>query len=189
MRHSVTLLVLALPLVSGSVFAQETPAAVTPDSTPPAAASPADGFAIHVVAPHVVDGVERGPFHHYCKPISPEPVIQCLIFESTEPGAPMTQVEYMVAKTLTRSTITLENWNANWHDHAVEIAGGRVQVLDMPAEEAAKVAGLAATTDGLIFHLWPHGSPIPTGAVSIAQAVGHVALTAEAYQPGPTAAE
>lgn len=179
MRKSVALLTFAMLLVAATARAQD----------PAAPASPADGFAIHVVAPHVVDGVERGPFHHYCKPISPEPVIQCLIFETTEPGAPMTQVEYMVAKSLTRATITLENWNANWHDHQVEIASGRVQVLDMPAEDAGKVAALAATTDGVIFHLWPHGSPIPTGAVSIAQAVSHVALTAEEYQPGPTAAE
>ena len=40
-------------------------------------------------------------------------------------------------------------------------------------DEAKKVADLVATTDGVIFHLWPIGSKIPTGDVSIAQAVGH----------------
>lgn len=151
------------------------------EAAPAPSASPAAGYDIHVTAPHVVNGEERGPFHHYCKPISPEPVIQCLIFDSTEPGAPLTQIEYMVAKSLTRSAIALEDWNRDWHDHAVEIAGGRVQVLDLPEAEAAKVAALAATTDGVIFHLWPHGSNIPTGEVSIAQAVGHVELSAEEY--------
>ncbi|MFN2431855.1 MAG: hypothetical protein ABR599_03380, partial [Gemmatimonadota bacterium] len=88
---------------------------------------------------------------------------------------------YMVAKSITRSTISREDWNRDWHDHAVEIAGGRVQVLDLPEAEAAELAEVAATTDGLIFHLWPHGSRIPTGRVSVAQAVGHVALTPEEY--------
>ena len=135
--------------------------------------SPAAGYDIHVTAPHVVDGEEHGPFHHYCKVISPEPIIQCLIFDSTEPNAPMTQVEYMVAKSLTRSTISLDDWNDDWHDHAIEIASGRVQVLDVDEATAGQIAAAASTTDGVIFHLWPIGSKIPTGDVSIAQAVGH----------------
>jgi len=58
----------------------------SPQATPEAAkkASPADGHTIHVLAPHVVEGKVMGPFHHYCKTISPEPVIECLIYESTE---------------------------------------------------------------------------------------------------------
>ena len=148
-----------------------------------APASPADGFVVHVTAPHVVNGEVMGPIHHYCKPIRPEPVvIQCILFDTTEPNAPMTEVEYIVAKTVTRNAIGREEWNRAWHDHAMEIASGRVQVHDMPAEEAAKVAELVATTDGLIFHLWPPGSDIPTGEVSIAQAVSHVALSAEEFE-------
>lgn len=174
------ILATAVVLSSASALsAQETTPAVTP--------SPAAGYDIHVVAPHVVKGEEMGPFHHYCKPISPEPIIQCLIFESTDAAAPMTQIEYFVAKSLTRSMIERDDWNENWHDHAVEIAGGRVQVLDMPEADAAKVAELAATTDGVIFHLWPHGSKIPTGEVSIAQAVGHVELSAEEYEASAVA--
>lgn len=30
-----------------------------------------------------------------------------------------------------------------------------------------------AKTDGIIFHLWPKGAPIPDGSVMIAQSVGH----------------
>lgn len=164
--------------------ARETGTASTPTASTPT--SPAAGYEIHVVAPHVVEGQERGPFHHYCKPISPEPIIQCVIFESTDPAAPMTQVEYMVAKSITRETIALEDWNRDWHDHAIEIASGRVQVLDMPEDKAKEVAGLAATTDGLIFHLWPHGSQIPTGKVTIAQAVGHKPMSEEEYRSTAT---
>ncbi len=92
-------------------------------------ASPADGHTVHVTAPHVVAGKVMGPYHHYCKVLSPEPVIECLCYESNEPGARLEQVEYIVAKSITRTgAVTLAKWNKNWHDHLQEIATGRVQV-------------------------------------------------------------
>src|SRR5438270_6516920 len=141
-------------------------------------ATPADGHTIHVLAPHVVDGKQAGPFHHYCKVISPEPIIECLIYESTEPNAPMTEVEYIVSKDVTRTDlVSLKDWNKNWHDHKQEISTGRVQVLDVPPDKAKEIADTVSKTDGIIFHLWPHGSKIPTGKVVIAQSVGHVKIT------------
>ncbi len=143
-----------------------------------AAMTPADGHTIHVLAPHVIGGKVMGPFHHYCKIISPEPTIECLIYLSTDSLAPLVEVEYIVAKTLTRTDlISLADWNKNWHDHQQEIATGRVKVLDVPDSVGAQVAGVVAKTDGIIFHLWPHGSRVPTGDVVIGQSVGHVALT------------
>jgi hypothetical protein len=160
-------------------------AAASPADAQEAAApvSPAVGFDIHVTAPHVVNGETMGPIHHFCKPIRSEPVvIQCILFETMDANAPMTEVEYIVAKAVTRNAIAREEWNRAWHDHAMEIASGRVQVHDMPEEEAAAVAELVSTTDGLIFHLWPPGSDIPTGEVSIAQAVSHVELSEEEFE-------
>jgi hypothetical protein len=155
-----------------------------------AAPRPSLGFDVHVTAPHVVNGEEMGPIHHFCKPIQPDPVIiQCILFETMDPNAPMTEVEYIVAKSVTRNQIDREQWNEAWHDHAMEIASGRVQVHDMPEEEAAKIAELVSTTDGLIFHLWPPGSDIPTGEVSIAQAVSHVALSEEDFEAQRAALE
>jgi len=144
------------------------------------APTPADGHSIHVLAPHVVEGKVSGPFHHYCKVISPEPIIECLIYLSTDSLAALSEIEYIVAKTVTRTDlVSLADWNRNWHDHAQEISTGRVQVLDLPPDKANEVAALVAKTDGIIFHLWPHGSRIPTGKVSIAQSVGHVNITAK----------
>lgn len=162
--------VLALLLAASALRAQEAPP------------GPAAGYDVHVTAPHVVNGEVMGPFHHYCKAISPEPVIQCILFETTEPDAPMTEVEYIVAKSITRNQIPREEWNRAWHDHAVEIASGRVKVHDMPEEEAAELVEVVKTTDGLIFHLWPAGSEVPTGEVSIAQAVSHVPLSEEEFE-------
>lgn len=147
--------------------------------------SPADGHTVHVTAPHVVAGKVMGPYHHYCKVLSPEPVIECLVYGSSDPGARLEQVEYIIAKSITRSgTVSLAAWNKNWHDHQQEIATGRVQVLDLPPEKAKEVADLVATTDGIIFHLWSHDDKVPSGNVIIAQSVGHVSLTAAQLKQG-----
>lgn len=136
------------------------------------APTPAEGFTIHVMAPHKFeDGSVHGPYHHYCKPISAE-VLQCLLFESTKPNAVLTDVEYFVAKPIARE-LPLEVWNKYYHDHEVEIATGRVQVLDLPEDKAKEIAAAAAKTDGIIFHLWPDGKPAPTGEVGHPQSVGH----------------
>jgi hypothetical protein len=134
--------------------------------------TPAEGFSIHVVAPHKFeDGTVHGPYHHYCKSISDQ-ILQCLLFESTDPNARLTDIEYFVAKPIARE-LPLNVWNQFYHDHAVEIATGRVQVLDMPEDKAKEVAEAAAKTDGIIFHLWPEGKSAPTGEVGHPQAVGH----------------
>lgn len=147
--------------------------------------SPADGHTIHVTAPHVVAGKVMGPYHHYCKVLSPEPVIECLCYSSSDPGARLEQVEYIIGKSITRTgSVSLEAWNKNWHDHTQEIATGRVQVLDMPPDKAKEVADLVATTDGIIFHLWSHEDKVPSGRVIIAQSVGHVNLTQAELKKG-----
>jgi hypothetical protein len=140
--------------------------------------SPADGHTVHVTAPHVVAGKVMGPYHHYCKVLSPEPVIECLCYTSSDPGARLEQVEYIMAKSITRTgAVSLADWNKNWHDHKQEIATGRVPVLDMSPEKAKEVADLVSTTDGIIFHLWSHDDRVPSGNVIVAQSVGHVDLT------------
>lgn len=146
-----------------------------------APASPAEGYTVHVTAPHVVAGVQMGPYHHYCKVLSPEPVIQCLVYSSSESNARLEQIEYIIAKSITRRAVTRGNWNRNWHDHAQEISTGRVQVHDLPPAKAKEVADLVATTDGIIFHLWSHDEGVPSGRVVIAQSVGHVNLSAREF--------
>ncbi len=167
-----TIALAALLLAAGVLAGQQTETAPTP----------ADGYTIHVTAPHIYQGQEIGPVHHFCKPITDDPIIVCLLYDSTEPNAHLHGIEYIVAKSLTRPSVWLGTWNANFHDHLVEIATGRVKVLDLPEDQAQQVADLVATTDGIIFHLWPQGDPFPTGAVSIDQSVGHRPMTAEDYR-------
>lgn len=151
------------------------------ESTTPVKASPAEGYNVHVLAPHLVDGKQMGPYHHYCKVIAPDPQIQCLIYDSTDPNANLVQVEWIYAKKLTRTQVPLQEWNKNWHDHKIEIAGGRVQVLDLPPDKAKEVADLVATTDGMIYHFY-FDSTLPAGKMSIAQAVGHKPMTSAEYK-------
>ena len=175
LRRTTALLSLAVGMVVfGARAAQEAKDNTGPGQT----ANPAAGHTIHVTAPHVVDGKVMGPYHHYCKVLSPEPVIECLCYTSADPGARLEQVEYIVAKSITRSgVVSLADWNKNWHDHKQEIGTGRVQVHDLPPDKAKEVADLVATTDGIIFHLWSDGDKVPSGRVMIAQSVGHVNLT------------
>ena len=135
--------------------------------------SPAEGYTIHIMAPHRhEDGTVHGPYHHYCKPIKPE-IMQCMIFLSTEPNAELVEIEYFIDKKLARTNVTLEQWNKHFHDHQEEVASGRVQVLDVPPEKAQALAEAAAKTDGILFHLWPMGAKIPTGEVMFPTAVSH----------------
>lgn len=156
---------------------------VRPLSAQPAKVlTPADGFTIHVTAPHILDGKVMGPFHHYCKPVS-DTVIQCLVFGSDDPKALLTQVEYFIAKSVTTKNVPLDTWNKLYHDHAVEIAGGRVKILDATDAEAKQIAEIASKTDGIVFSLWqPEGSPAPLGEVKHPQAVGHTPMTEAQYK-------
>lgn len=134
-------------------------------------ASPAVGYDIHVQAPHLMpNGEPGGPYHHYCKGIS-DKILQCLLFESTDPKAPLVGVEYFVAKDLTRKLPAIQ-WHRHFHDHKVEIATGRVQVLE-PADKAKEIAEAASNTDGVIYHLWQKGLEFPDGSVSFPQSLGH----------------
>lgn len=149
-------------------------------------ATPAMGYDVHVSAPHLVNGKAMGPFHHYCKVMSSEPKIVCLIYDDTKPDSMLTQLEWIWAKKITRPNVPLAEWNKLWHDHAVEIAGGRVKVLDMPDDKAKGVADLVATTDGLIYTFPMNDKGIPTGKITLAQAVGHKPMTAAEYKGSAT---
>ncbi len=139
---------------------------------------PADGFGLHVQAPHMMtDGQIGGPYHHYCKGIA-DGILQCLLFPSTDPKAPLIGVEYFVPKDLARKEVPLIQWNRNFHDHEVEIATGRVHILDIEDKNTvAEIAAVAAQTDGVIYQLWQPGQKTPDGTVTIPNSVGHTFRT------------
>ena len=93
LNRTVPMIVLVLTCMTATGGAAEEPKTTS---------SPAEGFTIHVMAPHKFeDGTVHGPYHHYCKPISAE-VLQCLLFDSTESNARLTDIEYFIAKPIAR---------------------------------------------------------------------------------------
>ena len=80
----------------------------------------------------------------------------------------------MVSKKLARKVISGWSHVKNWHNHQEEIVTGRVFGLSPTEAKVQKdLADYVGKTDGIIFHQWPKGAPIPDGSVSIAQSVGH----------------
>jgi hypothetical protein len=138
-----------------------------------------DGFDIHVQAPHMMaDGTVGGPYHHCCKGIQGGEVLQCLIFVSTKVDTKLVAVQYFIEKNLARKNVPLIQWNRKFHDHEVEIAGGRVVIRDPKDPEGQKVVAAAAgKTDGVIFHLWGKDQVVPDGTVTTPNAIGHVHRT------------
>jgi len=102
-RRATSVVILAGSLLAMSAWMAPGSKAKGPLASPPA--TPAEGYNIHVTAPHVVGGKVMGPFHHYCRVLSPEPVIECLCYRSSDPGARLEQVEYIVAKSITRTCL------------------------------------------------------------------------------------
>lgn len=134
---------------------------------------PADGYDLHVQAPHLMaDGTIGGPFHHYCKAIPDKKIFQCLLFETTAPNAPLVAVEYFVAKEVAR-TLPIIQWHRHFHDHQEEIDTGRLYILDVEDENKIKaIAEAAGKTDGVIYHLWHKDQAFPDGTVTFPQSIG-----------------
>ena len=71
---------------------------------------PADGYTIHVQAPHMMaDGTVGGPYHHYCKGIQKGEILQCMLFKTTAPDARLVAVEYFIARISREKTCHLSN--------------------------------------------------------------------------------
>ena len=159
---------------AASETAPSAPSAAIEAKSAAPSGGPAQGYDIHVQAPHLMpDGTPGGPFHHFFKGIS-DKILQCLLFETTASNAPLVAIEYFVAKDLSR-TLPLIQWHRYFHDHAQEIATGRVQILGIEDPEKVKaLADAAAKTDGVIYHLWQKGKEFPDGTVTFPQSLGHI---------------
>jgi hypothetical protein len=150
------------------------------------AGGPADGFSIHVTAPHIMGDHLIDPMHHFCKLISQDPVlIQCLMFSADagdDPNARLLGIEYIADKALTRAKVNLGVWNRDWHDHVPEIEAGVLKLPELSGEAAQKIVDVVSGTDGIVFITWPETEPLPSEAkAGIAQAVSHEIVTPDEY--------
>jgi hypothetical protein len=124
---------------------------------------PAARFHLHLCAFHIGKKDPRliVEAHHYCAPVR-EAVHQCVIFDTTGPGARILGVEYIVSDALYRELP--EGERAFWHPHRYEIESGLLVAPGMePAAEDGLLAGLV-TSWGKTWHTWPDPSTsLPTG--------------------------
>lgn len=169
-----------------AVVAAATLATPAPTWAQESARGPADGFDIHVTAPHIMGDHLIDPMHHFCKLISQEPVlIQCLMFAADagdDPNARLLGIEYIVDKSLTREKVNLGVWNRDWHDHVPEIEAGLVGLPELSGEEARKIVDVVSGTDGIVFITWPELEEMPSEtAAGIAQALSHEIVTPEEH--------
>ncbi|NIP99084.1 MAG: DUF1264 domain-containing protein, partial [Nitrospinaceae bacterium] len=134
---------------------------------------PLAGFTLHFTAPHVMNNEVTPSYHHYCQAAGND-ILQCLVFDSDEPGARLVEIEYLVPKRLTKQFVPEWRYWRHWHDNGEEVATGRLVVVKPTSTgEKKTVEKTLSGTDSLIFHLWPEGAPFPDGSVRHPQSVGH----------------
>ncbi|KAL1839369.1 hypothetical protein VTJ49DRAFT_1604 [Mycothermus thermophilus] len=144
----------------------ETGAAMTQDL------SPLKSICAHLNAFHVYASDPRRVVeaNHYCGHLT-EDVRQCLLYDSSSPGARLIGVEYMIKPHLYESLPQDER--RLWHSHVFEIKSG---MLVMPQPSALVAQGLwdkAETSEmteiiklyGKVYHLWQvdRGDKLPLG--------------------------
>lgn len=151
-------------------------AADHPDGPARAADSPLGGIHAHFCGIHVAKKDPRFQLvtQHYCTAHDNndhdagdagqgrDPLFQCLLYDSTSPGARLLGVEYIISDARYRGLPEAEK--RYWHPHTYEVlSGGLIAPAMPPAEEASFMKGLL-TTWGKAWHTWPDPSTaVPMG--------------------------
>lgn len=98
---------------------------------------------------------------HYCGMVAGG-MHQCLLYDSTEKGAKLLGVEYIVSDEVYRKLPDAEK--KFWHPHTYEVLAGGLVAPGMPAAEEEKFMTALLTTWGKTWHTWPDPStPVPMG--------------------------
>jgi hypothetical protein len=89
---------------------------------------------------------------HYCAQISDE-VHQCLLFDSTDKGAKLVGVEYIISDRLYRGLSNAEK--KYWHPHTYEVLSGGLIAPGMKPEDEMAFMKVLLNTWGKTWHTWP----------------------------------
>src|SRR5829696_5813089 len=115
MKRFITMVALGLSILGVGLVSQL--AARAQDATP-AAGRPSAGFDLHIDAKLHFPGDPETIAHHYCKPVA-RGMIECLLYASDAPDAPVVGVEVIV-DAATWAMFGPEE-QALWHYHREEI--------------------------------------------------------------------
>lgn len=142
--------------------------AVPPDLCDPAAATavpgPVGAIRMHLCGFHFYSGdpARMVRVEHYCSHVNAE-VFQCVVYDSTAPGARLIGVEYVISEALFRQLPVEEK--QLWHSHRYEVMSGLLTAPGLaPAAEKELMAEFAGTY-GKTWTLWQvdRGDTLPLG--------------------------
>jgi hypothetical protein len=93
--------------------------------------------------------------HHLCQPLTPD-LIQCVLYDSNQPGAKLTGIEYIIpGKRFDQLPAQEKQY---WHPHNFEILSGTLVGPELPDDMQL----LAGNIDsyGKTFHTWMTGTMV-----------------------------
>lgn len=131
------------------------PAAADHESTAQAGAkTPLDGIHLYLCAFHIAkkDPAFQLEAQHYCATVR-EGVHQCVITDTTGPGARVLGVEYIVTDAIYRTLPDAEK--RYWHPHAYEVTSGQLVAPELADGAHLELMKGLVTTWGKAWHTWP----------------------------------
>jgi uncharacterized protein DUF1264 len=162
-RLSLLVSVVVVILAGALAFGHVAPGTVAQDATP-AGTNPTGGDRVHVdLAVHFAWDPARIA-HHWCKPVA-NGVVECLIYASDDPDAPLVAVEEVIDEATYQGLDPAEQ--RLWHSNVAEAAAGSDPNRPAPsmAEAATAAAESGGATYGKLILLWDfaRGDDLPTG--------------------------
>ncbi len=162
LRLSLLVSVVVVVLAGALAFGRVAPGTVAQDATP-AAANPSAGERGHFDLAGHFPWDPAMIAHHWCKPVAGG-FVECLIYASDDPDAPLVAVEEVVDEATYNSFDPAEQ--RLWHSNVAEAAAGSDPNRPAPslaeAATAAEQAG-GATYGKLVLLFDPTQGDLPTG--------------------------
>lgn len=130
-----------------------------------ASTSPASGWTIHIDALKHFKNHPDEVAHHWCRSIGGDS-LQCQIYASDDPNAPMVATELIVPTATWKAFPASEQ--QYWHYHRTEIPKVSAKMPDVSADEAKAMVAKLQETYGKVYVIWdPMDSKEPVGTPSI----------------------
>lgn len=155
-----------LALIGAFVMGLTIQRAFTQPAAAAAAATPADGWTLHIDADqHFGDAHPNEIAHHYCKAVAGG-ILECQLYDSDAPNARLVGIETIVPSKTWAAFSADEQ--ALWHYHKTELAKIHATLPGMSPAQAAKTIAMITPTYGKLFIIWdPLSNPNPVGQPTV----------------------
>jgi hypothetical protein len=127
--------------------------------------TPLEAMHLHLCAFHVArdDLNFQLQAHHYCMPLREDgKLFQCLVTNSSKPGAKILGVEYIITDDIYQGLANEEK--AFWDPHDYEVTSGLLVAPKLSEDEENRFLAVVRKTWGKTFHTWADpGTALPLG--------------------------